>query len=255
MMTNGSEQRTFNKKKAWVFGGTSDIGRSIISVLHAQGFDITFTWNSNFDSTEAILKNCPNTQKYKLDLSSESEVNDFCNREKDALVSNLIVYCAGVNNATFCDDLELTKLDSITRINFISAAKIFNSASQTVKPNKSLEAKFVYISSIAARKVSLGNTLYGATKAAMERYFAGLAVELARFNVRTLCISPGYVKTKMLESYCSDKGFSLRDLQKHIPTRKFLGVDDISSVTLAFALGQIVTTGEVITLGNGERFM
>lgn len=255
MMIKSSKRSTSRPKEAWVFGGTSDIGKNIISALHTQGFNIKFTWNNNPEATKNILNDFPDAQQYKLDLSSESEVNKFCASKKNALASNLFVYCAGVNNATFCDELDPVQLDAIARVNFISAAKIFNTASLVVKPNKALQAKFVYISSVSARKVSLGNALYGATKIAMERYFSGLAVELARFNVRTLCISPGYVKTKMLESYCRDKGFDLRDLQKRIPTRQFLTVGDVTCVTLAFALGEIVTTGTVITLGNGEGFM
>lgn len=249
------DQSTDVKKTAWVFGGTSDLGKSIIAALHFHGFNINFTWNSNPNSTADITKNFPNTQPYKLDLSSESDVNHFCKCEIGSLATNLIVYCAGVNNSTLCDELESTQLDAITRINFTSSAKIFNTASAAVKPYKNLEAKFIYISSVAASKVSVGNTLYGATKIAMERYLSGLALELARFNVRTLCISPGYVKTRMLENYCSDKGISLKNLQKLIPMRQFLTVDDVTNITLAFTLGQLVTTGTVITLSNGEGLM
>lgn len=255
MLINADNSRITGPKVAWVFGGTSDIGQSIIEALNTAGYIINFTWNSCIRTAKEITNKHPNATAYRLDLSCDKQVNDFCNSEIQALRSHLVVYCAGVNNATFCDQLDPDALEAVTRINFTSAAKIFNAAGGAVKPHKTMDAKFVYISSVAAKKITVGNTLYGATKAAMERYLAGLAAELARFNIRTLCISPGYVHTRMLEKYCSSKGVSMRDLQKQIPTRQFLSVNDVSGVTLAFASGLIVTTGTVITLGNGERLM
>lgn len=243
------------RPRAWIFGGTSDMGQDIITALCDSGFDVNFTWNRNEEHASAILKKHPDAKQYKLDLGSKTAVTNFCTRYGDLLSGKLIVYCAGVNNATLCDDLPAEKLDVITRINFISAAEIFNVIARRSKPDKSNATKFIYISSVAAKKITPGNTLYGATKIAMERYLSGMAAELSRFNIRTLCIRPGYVKTRMLDNYCSDKGIELRDLLKRIPCRKLLTVNDITNVVIAFHTGNIVTTGTVITLGNGEEFI
>lgn len=183
------------------------------------------------------------------------DVNEFCIRYEKLLYGNLFVYCAGVNNATLCDEMEPEKLEVVTHINFISAAKIFNVIARQSKSDKSSPTKLIYISSVAARKVRPGNTLYGATKVAMERYMSGMTAELSRFNIRTLCISPGYIKTKMLDAYCKDRGIEVRDILKNIPLRKILTVDDITNVVIAFQKGNITTTGTVIALGNGEEFV
>lgn len=242
------------RKTALVFAGSSDIGRGIISALHNEGFDISFTWNTNHESAIDLCNDYPRTKDYKLDLSSEKEVEAFC--ENYACETyDLIAYCAGINNSSFCDELTPAYLDAIVKINFTSAAKFFNEVAKVAKRNKATPRKFIYISSVASTKVNVGNTLYGATKLAMERYLVGLASELARFNVKTLSICPGFVKTKMVDKYCNDKGIKLIELKKRIPTRELLNVSDVANVAVAFALGKINTTGTEINLGNGERFM
>ncbi|WP_148245128.1 SDR family NAD(P)-dependent oxidoreductase [Enterobacter asburiae] len=248
----GTEEN--EKKIAWVFGGSSDIGMCIIASLRHKGYEINFTWNSNKQSAEEICNRYQDIKAHKLDLGCEQEVDDFCEKHLNESIC-LFVYCAGINNATFCDELQAPYLEKIVRINYTSAAKIFNKAAWYAKRNKYLARRFIFISSVASTKVNVGNTLYGSTKLAMERYLVGLASELARFNVKTLCISPGFVRTKMVDKYCEDKGISINELIKRIPTREFLQVEDVANVVVAFASGQINTTGSEISLGNGERFM
>ena len=58
----------------------------------------------------------------------------------------------------------------------------------------------VQIGSVAASKPFRGQTVYAATKGALESFTRALAVEVAARGVRVLCVAPGPVQTDMLAS-------------------------------------------------------
>ena len=60
----------------------------------------------------------------------------------------------------------------------------------------------------------MGSSIYSASKSALTAVVKTLALELARNNIRANCISPGYVKTEMLEKLPSaEQYFSLAPLK------------------------------------------
>ncbi|WP_340621957.1 SDR family oxidoreductase [Xenorhabdus siamensis] len=244
-----------NKRSALIIAGTSGIGESVIHDLIMQDYDVTFTWwKGNSKAKKLEEKYGTHIKSVQLNLMNEESVMKFCQRiEREKI--NVTIYCAGVNPAKLCDNLEPKTIKNITWINFISATLIFNIIANNMKLHKESETKFIYISSVAAHKINVGNSIYGATKIAMERYMSNIALEFARFNIRTLCLSPGYIKTRMLEEYCNNKGITLHDIEKNIPTRQLLLPQDIVNTINSFINNQITTTGITLTLGNGERLI
>ncbi len=241
-------------RTALILAGSSELGVSIIDDLISQNYNVIFTWWKNESKALNLLHRYPGIEAIRLDLSSEDSVIAFCNQLSTRYISTTI-YCAGINPATLCDEIEASALISISRVNFISATLIFNAVVKKMKAHKEAGVSLIYISSVSAKKVSIGNSLYGATKLAMERYLSGVALEMARFNVRTLCLSPGYIKTRMLDEYCEKRGVTLRDIEKNIPMRKMLSPQDVANTIRSFITNQIVTTGVTITLGHGEGFI
>ncbi|MDX7993226.1 SDR family oxidoreductase [Xenorhabdus sp. psl] len=244
-----------NKRYALILAGTSEMGGNIINDLIAQGYDVTFTWwKNNIKARGLEEKHGDYIKLRQLNLMDENSVIQFCKSiEKENF--DVTIYCAGENPAILCDNLEPEIIKNTTWINFISATLIFNVIAKNMKEYKESETKFIYISSVAAHKVNIGNSIYGATKIAMERYMSNIALEFARFNLRTLCLSPGYIRTNMLKDYCDKKGITLRDIEKNIPTRQLLLPQDIVNTINAFINNQITTTGMTLTLGNGERLI
>ncbi|KAF6674845.1 SDR family oxidoreductase [Pantoea agglomerans] len=242
-------------RTALVLAGSSELGASIIDDLVNQKYKVIFTWWKNEPRALNLLqKHRGSIEAIRLDLSCEDSVTAFCKGLSTRYI-NTTIYCAGINPAALCDEIEPSMLTSISRVNFISATLIFNAIVKKMKAHKDAGTCLVYISSVAAQKVSIGNSLYGATKLAMERYLSGVAFEMARFNVRTLSVSPGYIKTRMLDEYCEKKGITLRDIEKKIPMRKMLSPQDVVNTIRCFTNNQIVTTGVTLTLGHGEGFI
>ncbi|TGB94476.1 hypothetical protein CRG94_08765 [Escherichia sp. E3356] len=240
------------KPLALVVAGTAEIGRNVIDSLINDGYLVIFTWFSN----EAVVSDMKHRYQgavlpLRLDLTSEQDVVQFCTTLENIKI-DVAIYCAGNNPACLCDELEPEKISTTTRLNYLSAVLIFNTIVKTMKQYKENETKLVFISSVAAKKISVGNSLYGSTKAAMERYLSSVALEMARFNIRTLCLRPGYIKTKMLQDYCAKEGRSIASIEKTIPMRKMLATQDVANTISSFINGTIITTGVSLTIGNGE---
>lgn len=257
-MNSQSDQPTNVKsysRSALVIAGSSELGSSIIDDLISQNYRVVFTWWKNeARAKELQQKHQDRIESIRLDLSCEESVAVFCEKLSKRFF-NTTIYCAGINPATLCDEIESSEMKSIISVNFISASLIFNAVVKKMKVYKDANTCLVYISSVAAKKVSIGNSLYGATKLAMERYLSGVALEMARFNIRTICLSPGYIKTRMLDEYCESRGITLRDIEKKIPMRKMLIPQDVVNTIRSFITNQIVTTGASLTLGHGEEFV
>ena len=243
----------YNEKPlALVIAGTSEIGRNVIKSLINDGYLVVFTWFSNESVVKDMGSRYPNLiYPIHVDLTSEHDVVQFC-KSLENIKADVTIYCAGNNSACLCDELEPEEIRTTTRLNYLSAVLIFNTIAKTMKQYKENETKLVFISSVAAKKISVGNSLYGSTKAAMERYLSSVALEMARFNIRTLCLSPGYIKTKMLQDYCAKQGLTIASIEKTIPMRKMLATEDVVNAISSFINGTIITTGVSLTIGNGE---
>jgi NAD(P)-dependent dehydrogenase (short-subunit alcohol dehydrogenase family) len=108
----------------------------------------------------------------------------------------------------------------------------------------------VNISSVAATKIKLGNTAYGCAKAAIERLTLGLALELARFDVKINAVAPGFVDTDMFKAFAQG---GEREILKSIPGRKIMQPEEVANIVFLLASRQFNTTGTVIKVGNGEN--
>lgn len=70
-------------------------------------------------------------------------------------------------------------------------------------------ASLVFVSSIASTMYqTVGNGIYSASKAAIDAFSRQCAIELARFNIRSNTIAPGFINTPMTTSYILDYSLS-----------------------------------------------
>ncbi len=234
--------------RAIVIGGTAGIGQSIIKGLIDAGYSVHFTYNSNADSAEAICRqygdSCTCAQ---LNLSSLDAVSAFLATVDSANAPDVLVNTAGMAaDALSLGDVR-ARLEQATTINYLAPATIASHIGKLMTERRT--GSIVNITSIASKRPKAGNAIYGSAKAALERFTATLALELARFKVRTLCVSPGFVDTPMFQKF---SGGNARDIIRDIPTREILTADQVADTVLLFVKGYIKSTGTTLVLGNGE---
>jgi acetoacetyl-CoA reductase len=64
--------------------------------------------------------------------------------------------------------------------------------------------RIINISSVNGQQGAFGQTNYSAAKAGMHGFTKALALEMARHGVTVNTVSPGYLRTKMVEAVPSD---------------------------------------------------
>lgn len=233
-------------KQVLIIGGTSGIAKPIIAGLCNLSYEIIFTYNKNEAKALELVSNYHCVAR-KLDMSNTECVQKFLNEIVAEEAPDALINCAGVLQ----DGLSLGNieglLNSLLNVNFVSPAIIAARVAEHMCARR--RGAIVNVTSVAARKPRIGNAVYGSTKAALERFSATLALEVARFKIRTLCVAPGFVDTVMFDEF-SQGGRA--EIIRNIPTREILTAEQVADTVIAFVTGFITTTGTTIILGNGE---
>ena len=84
--------------------------------------------------------------------------------------------------------------------------------------HKRIKGLIINISSIAA-KGNIGQTAYSAAKAGVESMTKVWAKELGPFNIRSVCIAPGFIHTESTKESISES--TAERLKKQIPLNRF----------------------------------
>lgn len=233
--------------KAIVIGGTSDIGQAIVAKLAEQGFEVLFTYNSNEDKAKKVAEDQESAIRFcKLNLMNTDEVVEFASVMKSDFSPDVLVNVAGItSDGLSFGDVSQT-LSKVHRVNFLSPATIAAKAAETMMAKR--RGHIINISSVAAKSPKTGNGAYGSAKIALERFTASLALEVARFKVRTLNIAPAFVDTPMFAEFANGKE---KEILRTLPLREILDVDDVANAVIAFVSGNINSTGITLSLTNG----
>ncbi len=119
----------------------------------------------------------------------------------DVLINN-----AGVMPLSPLERLKVDEWDQMIDVNLKGVLYGIAAAIPYMKKQKS--GHIINVSSVAGHKLFGGSAVYSATKFAVRALSEGLRQEMASYNIRTTIISPGAVKTELLEH------ISEQDVQK-----------------------------------------
>ena len=122
-------------------------------------------------------------------------------KERDLLVGSVSVLdgfvCnAGITKRRPIHFIKEDELREVFEINTISSILLTKALAKAKKFNKG--ASIVFTSSKAARIVTPGNSMYAASKAAIESFARSCALEFAAKGIRSNAILPGMVETPLV---------------------------------------------------------
>ncbi|GLT62502.1 hypothetical protein SLA2020_351360 [Shorea laevis] len=108
----------------------------------------------------------------------------------------------------------------------------------------------VLLSSIVGLLSIGGNSLYGATKGAINQLARSLACEWARDNIRTNCVAPGSIRTPLTEDLL--KGKNLEIVNTQTPLGRPGEAEEISPLVAFLCLpAASYITGQTIYVDGG----
>jgi NAD(P)-dependent dehydrogenase (short-subunit alcohol dehydrogenase family) len=238
-------------KKVLITAGSGGIGFALVNLFAKNNYKVYFTYNLNEQIAADIQSLYNNVYAFKVDFKDKHNTDNFLNELRLQMIPDILINNFGVNNDCLFVNQSLDAFNQTMELNFHLPVKIIKFFLEDFISNRS--GHIINISSIAANKPKLGNSAYGVSKIALERFSKTLALELARFNIKVNCIAPGFVDTDLLNRFLNNSNISKKEFIKNIPNRKLLSTDNIATIAYQIAENNIETTGSVFSIGGGEN--
>ena len=211
-------------KTILVTGASSGIGQETAIQCSKMGARVVITARNEerlketFDSLEG-----DEHLLFLAELTNQSQV--------ESLVSQLptlhgVVLCAGKGMTLPVPFCTREKYDDIFNVNFFAPIELLR---LLVKKKKlAQDSSVVFVSSIGGvESFSLGNGVYGASKAALNSTMRFCARELATKKIRVNCVNPGMVNTKLIQGGIITEEQHKLDMEKY-PLKRYGEPEDIA---------------------------
>jgi NAD(P)-dependent dehydrogenase (short-subunit alcohol dehydrogenase family) len=184
-------------KTILVTGASSGIGKAIAIECSKLGAKLIITARDGARLNET-LSQMEGTEHSRIiaDLCKEDERNQLI--DKASLLDGL-VNCAGIVKTLPFPFVNSEALTSVMDINFTAPALL--SARLVKQKHLSKNSSIVFISSnCGVWTVALGNSIYSASKGAINGLVKNMALDLAIKGIRVNSVNPGMIDTHLLDA-------------------------------------------------------
>lgn len=239
---------SLNDKTILVTGASAGIGRAIAIVCSQMGAKLVITGRNEKRLNETLnLMSGENHLTFIADLAHSkelSELTDFLPK-LDGFVSN-----AGIINPIVLQQMDENDINQVLQINTLVPINLTKQLIQKKKLKKT--SSIVYISSINGNNCSYnGSSIYASSKAAINGFAKGVALELAPREIRVNCINSGMIETDLLKSSAIDESDLNNDKQKY-PLKRYGKPEEVaySAIYLLSDASKWVTGSSLIIDGG-----
>lgn len=239
-------------KIALVTGSGRGMGKAIALTFAREGADVVVN-DVNVDAAEATAAEVNalgrRAMAFKADVSKSDEVNEMVERVIgewggiDILVNN-----AGIGNARMVEDMTETEWHHVMGVNLDAAFYCSKAVLETMKSRGG--GKIVNISSLAARKISLGScAAYTASKSGVLGFTRHLAFEVGPYKINVNAICPGLTLTPKV----TEPPERVRQMRNNMPLKDICKPEDIAEAALFLASERSkMITGIALDVDAGE---
>lgn len=239
---------------AVVTGAATGIGAAIAMELAAEG---CLVWIADRDAAAAERLAATMTgqgygaRSVAMDVSDPNLVADAVAEvlARDGRV-DILVCNAGLLKVGAFVDAPLEDWEQVSRVNLSGVVYCAKAVIGPMSAQRS--GRIINMASISAMRGggSIGNILYGTTKAGVVALTQGLARELGPFGITVNAVAPAVVDTAMTHGSLSDE--TRRNIQERIPLRRLGKVSDIANLVAFLASDRAeFITGATIPVDGG----
>ena len=237
---------------AIVTGASRGIGRACALALAKQGYDVAVNYVSNEEAAKRVMEEVQGfgvrALTVRADTSDLPAVKDMFR----TVVRELGGVDVLVNNAGVVDDRFLLMLteDSLNRSLDINIKGYFHCAQQAaLKMMRKKSGIIVNVSSVSSVMAIPGQSVYSATKGAVNALTATLAKELAPYGIRVNAVAPGFVETEMLDHIPQEQKESYL---KAVPMGRFATPQEVADAVCTLCRPELsYLTGQTLILDGG----
>lgn len=239
-------------KVALVTGASRGIGRAIAIKLAESGYDVAVNYNSNEAEAEKVADKIRSYGRRAMIVKANAGDRSDVNAMFRSVVKELGHIDVLVNNAGVVDDAFLLMLspDSLDRSLNINVKGYFYCAqAATLKMFKAKKGVIINISSVSSMMALPGQSVYAATKGAINSMTATLARELAPYGIRVNAIAPGFIATDMVANLPEDK---IQEYLTQIPLGRLGKVEEVAELAAFLASDEAsYITGQTLVIDGG----
>lgn len=201
------------KKNIIITGSTSGIGRALATSVDSQAHHLILVGRSP-EKLAALAKECKGaTTQVVLDLADVEQISTL----EQQLPQHIhgFVHAAGQESVEPLKSINYKKFDYLMQLHLYSFVNILKILEKKKNKNDPYTTSVVALSSVASDAGGAGQTMYAASKAAMEAVVRVLSKELVAKRIRINSIKPGIVDTEMTRRWMRRLGIAdMRDVQQ-----------------------------------------
>ncbi|MEW6377072.1 MAG: SDR family oxidoreductase [Thermodesulfobacteriota bacterium] len=179
---------------ALVTGASSGIGRETAKKLAEEGFLVIASARRSDRLTELTAQN-QNILPRPVDLSNAQELESFC-QELSSLSEpvSVLINDAGFSIRGAVEDVSLVSIRQVFEVNLFALIRVTQACLPGMRRLR--QGTIVNLSSIIGKFTFPLNSVYSASKHAVEAISDGLRMEVRPFGIRVVTIRPGAIATE-----------------------------------------------------------
>ena len=221
-------------------GASGGIGQAILPSLAKLDNVIAISHSKpiNVDQLDGI-------ESYQVDLTSESQVNEFVLKIKSKLSKVVLIHAAVISLDNLAVKFETEDWNQSINLNL--NGNFFLTRALLTPMIEDAWGRIIHMSSIAAIKGVSGTIAYSTTKTGLLGMSKVLASEYARFGITSNVLIPGYLDTGLIDTL--DEKSRLKILES-IPSKKLGSPSNIVNA-IDFLIKSEYVNGSSINVDGG----
>jgi NAD(P)-dependent dehydrogenase (short-subunit alcohol dehydrogenase family) len=224
-------------KTAVVSGAGKGLGRACAIALAEAGANLIIISRTKKDLNEVskiIKKYKSKCKSYICDITNYDQIKSIINKQNkiDILINN-----AGNNIPEHFTKVKTKNMEYLVKINTIASfnlAQLCTLKMIKTKNRKKIGGAIVNMSSQMGHVGGPIRSVYNMNKWGLEGLTKGMALDLAKFNIRVNTVCPTFVVTPMTKKFLKNKKFK-KDTLENIPLGRFAEMSEIASAVVFLA--------------------
>jgi len=220
-----------------LYGSWQGLGRACAIALAEAGCNLVIVSRTkrDIDSVSKIIKKLKvKCKSYICDVTNYNEIKSIINKQSriDILVNN-----AGNNIPEHFTKVKTKNMEYLVKVNTIATFNIAQLCAikmMKLKNRKKVGGSIINMSSQMGHVGGPIRSVYNMNKWGLEGLTKGMAVDLAKYNIRVNAVAPTFVVTPMTKKFLKNKKFKKETLN-NIPLGRFAEMSEVASTVVFLA--------------------